>query len=213
MEDVTAHHARNLKRDRLLSEKERERLMDREDASKLAINDARVRKKLSNWLKTLDDVSLILTHLPEEQSRDVVTNENVFDILRLAARAMQIKRFYPIDGNVNDSYTWNTDYDTCKPLEFTKCNTDLYKAKFGSFITPCDSGMGKFDRQLISLLETGISIDISGLLKGLRLDTNDSEVLAILEAQLQELQAFGLIENTANGWRWICTKASEKEKA
>ena len=213
MEEFVASHTRNLKRDRLLSEKERERLVDRKDKSTLAINDARIRKKLSNWLKTLDEVSMIFNHLPEEQSSSVVTNENAFELLCLAARAMKIKNFYPIDGNVNDPYTWDTDFDRCKPLNLEKCNAVLYKAKFGNLIAPSQGGVGKFDKQIINILQTGDAMDLNGLLKGLRIDPNDPEAVAIVEKQIEFLQAVGLVENIANRWQWINPPDSKQEKS
>jgi len=213
MKDFAASHTRNLKRDKLLSEKERERLMDRKDKSNVAVNDARVRKKLSNWLKTLDEVFLIFNHLPEEQSRSVVTKENAFGLLCLAARAMKIKDFHPVDGNVNDPYNWDIDFDRCRPLDFEKFNALLYKAKFGNFIAPSQGGVGKFDKQIINILQTGAAMDINGLLKGLRIDPNDSEAVAIVERQIEFLQAVGLVKRIANRWQWINTPDSNQEKS
>ena len=213
MKDVSASHTRNLKRDKLLSEKERERLMDRKDKSMAAINDTRVRKKLSNWLKTLEEISLIFNHLPEEQSRSAVTNENVFALLCLSIRAMKIKEFYPIEGNANDPYTWETDFDRCKPINFGKCNTELYKAKFGNYIAPSRGGLGRFDKQIVNILQTGVAMDIIGFIKGLRIDPNDSEAVAIVEKQIELLHAVGFVENTPNGWRWISTSDSKQEKS
>lgn len=213
MKEATANHTRNLKRDRLLTEKERERLVDREDKSTLAINDSRIRKKLSNWLKTLDEVSLILNNLPEEQSGRVVSNEDAFELLCLAARAMKIKEFYPVDGIVSDPYTWDINLDRCGPLNHEKFNARLYKAKFGDYLAPSLSGMGKFDKHIISILQTGAIIDLDGLLKGLKIDPNDPDAVAIVKKQIEILHSFGLVENAANGWRWVNPKDSKQVKS
>jgi hypothetical protein len=213
MKDVPTRHTRNLKRDKLLSEKERERLLDRNDKSMAAINDVRVRKKLSNWLKTLDEISLIFNHLPEEQSRNVVTYENILEILCLAARAMKIGEFYPICGDVDDPSTWEADFDRCKPINFEKCNAELYRAKFGNFIVPSRGGLGKFDKQIIAILQTGVEMDINGLLKGLRIDPSDSEAVATVRRQIEILCAVGFAENTAKGWRWTTPPESKQKKS
>ena len=59
-------------RDELLTEKERDRLINRqsmEDKKLRSANDARVKKKLIAWLKNVPDVLLILKELPDEQKR------------------------------------------------------------------------------------------------------------------------------------------------
>ncbi len=214
MKEAVADHARNLKRDRLLSEKERERLVDRKDKAKLAINDGRVRKKLSNWLKTLDEVLLIFNRLPEEQSRNVITNENAFKLLCLAARAMIVKGFYPIDGSVKDPYTWNTDESRCESINSKKCNAGLYKAKFGNFLAPSRGGFLRFDKQLLNIMQTGAVINIVALVKGLDIDPNDSEAVKIVLRQIDTLEFAGFLERTGDGWRWTTPSDSKsKEKS
>lgn len=213
MSDATSSHVRNLKRDRLLTEKEQERLVKRDDKTKLPVYDARVRKKLSNWLKTLEEVSLIFNLLPQEQTRSVLTNENVFELLCLAARSMNIKDFYPIDGFVNDPFTWNTECDRCKPLDYKKSNARLYRAKFGDFIAPGEEGWRRYDKQMLSFLQTGATITLEGLLKGLKIDPNDLEAVAIVVKQLEALSRHGLVEITANGWKWAVPRDSKKDKS
>jgi len=200
MDDVSAGHTRNLKRDRLLSEKERERLMDRKDKSKLALNDARVRKKLSNWLKTLDEVFLIFNNLPEEQSWSVITHEDAFKLLCLAARAMKIKNYYPIAGIVSDPYTW--DIENYEPLDHKKCNALLYRAKFGDYIAPSKGGMGKLDKQLITIINTGAAMSMDELIKGLGIDPGDSEAIAVVYGEIKFLEAVGFIEKVGDRWQW-----------
>lgn len=85
----------SLKRDRLLSDLERERLEKRDelDQHTRATNDVRVKKKLDAWLKGIDDVLYIVGHLPEDQLRKVFTDDHAFALLDLAERIMAIKRF------------------------------------------------------------------------------------------------------------------------
>jgi hypothetical protein len=203
MKDAASNHVRNLKRDRLLTEKEKERLLDRKEKSKLAINDARIRKKLSNWFKTLTEVSLIFNSLPEEQTRTVVTDENVFELLCLAARAMKLKGYCKMEGTLNDPLSWDMDPDRCEPSTLRRCSTELYKAKFGEFLVPNRKGSHKLDENLVKILQTGAVIHITELLEGLGLDSADPDVATIVEKQIEGLEDFGLVERTADGWLWM----------
>jgi len=214
MSDITPSHVRNLKRDRLLTEKETERLVNREDKTKQPVYDARVRKKLSNWLKTLDEVFLIFNSLPEEQTSSVVTNENAFELLCLAVRALKIKDYFPVDGLVNDPYSWKVEYDRCKPLDYKKSNSKLYRAKYGEFIIPPGvSGSRKFDTQLLSFLQLGATMTLERLLHGLDIDPSDSEAVEIVQMQLEALSKYGIVENTNNGWRWVVPRESKQKKS
>ncbi|OPX77358.1 MAG: hypothetical protein A4E48_00318 [Methanosaeta sp. PtaU1.Bin060] len=210
MRENPTDHTRNLKRDRILTEKERARLINRKEDPKRSINDARVRRKLSNWLKTLDEAFLILNHLPSDQSWDIITNEDVLELLCLAGRAMRIKSYFPVFGEANDPFAWETDIDKCEPLDVERCNSELYKVKFGGITAQGRSGAFRFDMQLLDILRTGDAIDINDLLMKLKLDPNNSDVVAIIEEQISHLQKYGLVRKVENSWQWVGPKESEK---
>lgn len=96
------------KRDALLSSKEREQMINRaaHDRQTLSDNDLRVKKKLEAWLDSIKDIRLILRSLPEDITRDVLVDENAFDLLSIAAEMMKLQKFLSISGKVDKPDEW-----------------------------------------------------------------------------------------------------------
>jgi hypothetical protein len=94
----------SLKRDRLLSDLERERLEKRSslDQHTRATNDVRIKKKLSAWLKSIPDVRLILEKLPDDQIRSVLSDKYIFDVFKSTEIIVDIQGFTPISGRLPD---------------------------------------------------------------------------------------------------------------
>jgi hypothetical protein len=107
----------SVKRDRLLSNMEQERLENRDSLDKRirAINDIRVRKKLSNWLKNTADVLCIIEHLPDDQLKQVFEDEHAYRLIQLAEIIMSIKNFYPVEGELEHPEGWKTIISRSRP--------------------------------------------------------------------------------------------------
>ena len=76
-----------------------------------ATNDMRVRKKLSAWLKNASDVQKILINLPEDQIRDISTDEDIYQLLNLTEKLVTIRKFYPIEGPQEKPELWRLVID------------------------------------------------------------------------------------------------------
>ncbi len=102
----------SVKRDKLLSGKERERLIEREtskDKRLRATNDVRVKRKLSAWLDSLEDISLVLKHLPPDQWLSIIPSLNddqVATLFRLTEKLMNLLGYYGIEGSWQDRSSW-----------------------------------------------------------------------------------------------------------
>ena len=64
-------------------------------------------------------------------------------------------------------------------------------------------GVREFDRELIELLRNNVTLDSDNLLKELGIKPKDTELVKSITRQLRNLQAYGLIEPTPRGWRWL----------
>jgi hypothetical protein len=180
----------------MLSDLEKARLINRsEDSHIRANNDMRVRKKLTAWFKDNLDAYLILNHLPEDQLHGVISDEDVFRLLTLAAKAMEIKDFHPVVGEVNRLETWQTALE--------KCRTELYKVKYGAFAEVNRPGRRQLDVELVTILRRGQLVESFAILKELRINPADSDAVKLVENQIAVLRGFGLVKETANGWRWV----------
>jgi predicted adenine nucleotide alpha hydrolase (AANH) superfamily ATPase len=63
-------------------------------------------------------------------------------------------------------------------------------------------GVREYDRELIQLLRKNVTIDSDHLLKDLGISPKDTDLVKGVNSQLRYLQAYGLVEPTARGWRW-----------
>jgi|WetSurMetagenome_2_1015567.scaffolds.fasta_scaffold245908_2 hypothetical protein len=99
------------KRKELLTKTEKERLItrrDMKDSKKRIANDARVKKKLSAWLKNVPDILLILKELPDEQKRPVVEDVDIFGLLGLTIDMMKTRNFRRLHGDPENPASWET---------------------------------------------------------------------------------------------------------
>ena len=118
----------SLKRDRLLSDLERERLTKREtlDRHIRTTNDVRVKKKLSAWLKGVGDVLKILDDLPQDQIRDITTDQDIYILFNIIQDLLLIRKYCPIEGKEDKSDDWQTvvDENTKRPSD----NLDIIRS-------------------------------------------------------------------------------------
>jgi len=98
------------KRNELLTETERERLINRrdmEDTKKRTTNDSRVKKKLAAWVDNLRDVELILESLPEEMSESAVNEFAVYRLISVIKDLLRVKKVRQVSGDINPA-SWQT---------------------------------------------------------------------------------------------------------
>jgi len=76
-----------------------------------------------------------------------------------------------------------------------------YRAK--PFLEGEYEGVRAYEKELVRVLRERESVDSYELLDLLRIDPKDSEMVKVVYRQLESLQAYGLVEETINGWRWI----------
>jgi hypothetical protein len=90
-----------------------------------------------------------------------------------------------------------------KELLMSHYEAELFKLRNRIFQEVDQDGIGEYDSRLVEILRRGKTVDSYQLLKSLGIDPGDSEAVKLVHNQLEELRRFGLVKETANGWRWI----------
>jgi hypothetical protein len=91
-----------------------------------------------------------------------------------------------------------------KDMLLEKLEGEVYKARYDSFReVEIGTGTRRHDEDLIKVLKRGKAVEGYALLKELGIDPRDTEVVRLVNNQIESLRRFGLVEETANGWRWI----------
>jgi len=91
-----------------------------------------------------------------------------------------------------------------KTLLLEKLEAELYKARYANFQeVEMGEGTRRHDQELINVLKRGKALEGYTILKELSIDPGETEAVKLVNNQLESLRRFGLVEETANGWRWI----------
>ena len=91
-----------------------------------------------------------------------------------------------------------------KTMLLEKLEADVYKARYASFHeVEMGEGTRHHDIELINILKRGKPLDGYSILQELAIHPNETEAVKLVNNQLESLRRFGLVEETANGWRWI----------
>jgi len=91
-----------------------------------------------------------------------------------------------------------------KNLLLEKLEGEVYKARYDSFKeVQMDEGTRRHDEELIKTLRCGKPLDGYTILNELGIDPRDTEAVKLVNNQLESLRRFGLVQETAEGWRWI----------
>ena len=91
-----------------------------------------------------------------------------------------------------------------KTMLLEKLDADVYKARYASFHeVEMAEGTRRHDQELIKILQRGRALDGYSILKELGVDPSETEAVKLVNNQLESLQRFGLVRETAQGWRWV----------
>ena len=91
-----------------------------------------------------------------------------------------------------------------KTMLLEKLETDVYKTRYANFQEiEMGEGTRRHDQQLITILQRGKALEGYSILKELAIDPGETDAVKLVNNQLESLQRFGLVKETAQGWMWI----------
>jgi hypothetical protein len=90
-----------------------------------------------------------------------------------------------------------------KSILLERYETELYKLRHSDFAETNRLGMRAHNPALMDLLKKGRPLEGHAILKALGIDPKDAAAVKLIRNELEDLRYFGLIEETANRWRWI----------
>ena len=91
-----------------------------------------------------------------------------------------------------------------KTMLLEKLEADVYKVRYANFQEiEMGEGTRSHDQELIKILQRGKALEGYAILKELDVDPGETEAVKLVNNQLESLQRFGLVTETAQGWKWI----------
>ena len=88
-------------------------------------------------------------------------------------------------------------------LALERVENELHRYRAEPFVQENFQGVRKYDRKLIELLKKGEAVDSDHLLRLLRINPRETDLVKAVSNQLENLEAYGLIQKTRRGWKWI----------
>jgi len=80
--------------------------------------------------------------------------------------------------------------------------TELKRYRSQPFLEGGFEGIRRYDKDLIELLKSGKSYSADEILTRLNIERSDVDLVKAINAQLENLEAYGLIDYSGRGWRW-----------
>ena len=90
-----------------------------------------------------------------------------------------------------------------KNIVIEKLQSDLQRHRLEPFIEDDYEGVREYDRELIEILQGADRITGDELVRRLEINPSETDLMQAVDRQLQQLEDYGLIDNTAKGWRWV----------
>ena len=88
-------------------------------------------------------------------------------------------------------------------LALERVETELRRYRVAPFLQDGFQGVRRYDRKLIELLKKGEAMDSDRLLRLLRINPKESDLVKAVSVQLENLEAYGLVRKSHHGWRWV----------
>jgi hypothetical protein len=89
-----------------------------------------------------------------------------------------------------------------KTIVMEKYETELKRYRSAAFLEDGYEGVRSHNKELINLLKKGGTLDSYKILEALGIDPKDSDLVKAISLQLEDMEAYGLIESTSRGWKW-----------
>ena len=88
-------------------------------------------------------------------------------------------------------------------LALERVETELHRYRAEPFLEENFQGVRRYDKKLIELLKKGEAIDSDHLLRLLRISPKETDLVKAVSKQLENLEAYGLVDKTRRGWKWL----------
>lgn len=89
-----------------------------------------------------------------------------------------------------------------KDMVIEKLRTELKQHQTQPFTEDEFEGRRRFDTDLIDILQNSGKIHSEEMLRQLDVDPQNTELIQAVQAQLDQLEQYGLVEETVHGWQW-----------
>ena len=89
-----------------------------------------------------------------------------------------------------------------KNVVIDRYEDELKRYRSAAFLDRDFEGARKHQKELVDLLKKGGTFDSYRILEALGIKPTDTDLVKAVSSQLEDLEAYGMIEATSKGWKW-----------
>jgi hypothetical protein len=153
-------------------------------------------KELQNWKQRAEKSHVPLSQFVHEHVSNSLRQEEGEDY---KPRTKLIEELRQKDETIEKL----TRENEITKLALERVENELRRYRAEPFAQENFQGVRKYDRKLIELLKNGQAVDSDHLLRLLRINPRETDLVKAVNNQLENLEAYGLIQKTRRGWKWI----------
>jgi len=86
---------------------------------------------------------------------------------------------------------------------YERLDLELRRYRAQPFLEEAFEGVRAYDRELITLLKREGTVEGHRILGELGIDPKDQDLVKAVNRQLENLEAYGLVEARPRGWKWL----------
>jgi hypothetical protein len=105
-------------------------------------------------------------------------------------------------GTLRDELRTLRDDLKLKNIVIDKYESELKRYRSAAFLEGGFDGAREYNQKLVELLKRKTVIDSYRILEELGIDPREADLVKAISFQLDNLEAYGLVESTQRGWRW-----------
>ena len=105
-------------------------------------------------------------------------------------------------GSLRDEVRKLQDELRLKNIVIDKYESELKRYRSATFLEGGFEGSREYNHELVELLKRKGVVDSYRILEELGIDPREADLVKAISSQLDNLEAYGLVESTPRGWRW-----------
>jgi hypothetical protein len=145
------------------------------------------------WEKLAIEAGVPLTKFVIEIVENALLEESEFK-----PRAEMVKEL----GSLRDEVRKLQDELRLKNIVIDKYESELKRYRSATFLEGGFEGAREYNHELVELLKRKGVADSYKILEELGIDPREADLVKAVSSQLDNLEAYGLVESTPRGWRW-----------
>lgn len=151
---------------------------------------------VEEWKRLANEAKISISKFVFEHVQNSLAQEKEDSYVSRAQLIKQIKELSEENSKLKEE-------NRILKTAYERLDDELKHYRAQPFIETQYEGIRVYEKELVKLLKERKSVDNYELLDLLEIDPKDTEMVKAIYKQLESLQAYGLVEETINGWRWI----------